>query len=186
MARNTVNSKPLAVFLRAHKSEMRFLLLFMAIFLCIDSCYFLFGEAFLQTFIASVITAKPIASIINLITPAEQMIHKANVVFSKHVSFSVVGGCDGVESILIIVSALCAYKMRLKDKLIGMLLGVMFIYSLNIMRIIGLYYTARHNRPFFHIAHTYLGQTFIIVMACIFFMFWISKGTITNGQKNSI
>ena len=79
--------------------------------------------------------------------------------------------------ILLIISAICAANVRLKDKLKGLLCGVTFIYLLNILRIVALYYVMRHYNSAFNFAHYFVGQSVIIVLGCAFFVLWISRNT---------
>ena len=57
----------------------------------------------------------------------------------------IVAGCNGVEAVLILVSAVLAFPAPWKHKLIGIVLGFVAIQALNLVRIISLYYLQRWN-----------------------------------------
>jgi exosortase/archaeosortase family protein len=94
-------------------------------------------------------------------------------------------GCEGAQSILILVSALLAYSLPVKRKLAGVICGVLFMYCMNIGRIVGVYYVTRYNPRALDIAHLYVGQTFVILMMFLFFIFWVRRSLLANEQKRT-
>ena len=57
----------------------------------------------------------------------------------------IVAGCNGVEAVLILVSAILAFPSPWKHKLAGMAIGFLAIQSLNVVRIISLFYLREWN-----------------------------------------
>ena len=80
----------------------------------------------------------------------------------------------------LLISAIFAFPINLKHKLKGLLYGVPLLYGLNLARIVGLHYVAGYQKSSFEFAHWYVGQTLIIVLSCIFFLFWIAKYAVRN------
>ena len=85
-------------------------------------------------------------------------------------------GCEGIEGILIIIAAVCAFPAGVREKAFGLLAGVLLIYALNLTRIVGLWFTLRHKPALFEIMHIYVGQTYIIFFGFIFFVWWAVRG----------
>jgi exosortase family protein XrtM len=165
------------LFWHAHQPEIRFTIWFLVILAGLNYLYYILGGTSVENFVLAVMTAKPPALIINFITPAEHVVVNGTELTSPSVSFSVVSGCEGMGGVLLIISAICAAKVRLRGKLTGVLYGVTFIYLLNILRIVGLYYVMRYYNTAFNFAHYFVGQTIIIVLGCAFFVLWISRNT---------
>ena len=113
------------------------------------------------------------SAVINLITPKEETFIDGKNIKSGGFSLEIAWGCEGVEGIFLIVAALTAYSMKYKWKVYGILTGTALLYTLNIIRIIFLYYTIKYKPSMFDIIHVYVGQTFIIFLGVLFFVTWI-------------
>jgi exosortase H (IPTLxxWG-CTERM-specific) len=85
----------------------------------------------------------------------------------------IVAGCNGVEAVLILVSAVLAFPAPWKHKLAGIGLGFVAIQTLNLVRIISLYYLQRWNSVWFEWFHLYLWQALIILDALVFWLIWL-------------
>lgn len=85
----------------------------------------------------------------------------------------IVAGCNGVEAVLILVSAVLAFPAPWKHKLVGIGLGFVAIQTLNLVRIISLYYLQRWNQVWFEWFHLYLWQALIILDALVFWLIWL-------------
>lgn len=175
MAEKMAIHRNLWLFFSSHRQEIRFIFWFLVILTVLNSIYYFFAKTSVEDFILSVMTAKPPAFVINLLTPAEHVVVKGNELTSAHVSFSVVSGCEGMGGLLLIISAISAANVRLKSKLKGLVYGMTFIYLLNIFRIVGLYYVMRYCDSAFNFAHYFVGQTIIIFLGCAFFVLWLSR-----------
>lgn len=171
------------LFFKSRRQEIHFIFWFLVILTVLNSVYYFFAGTSVENFMLAIMTAKPPAVIINFLTPAESVVVTGNQLTSQHVNFSVVSGCEGMGGILLIIAAVCAANVRLQDKLKGLLCGVTFIYLLNILRIVGLYYIMRYYVGAFDFAHYFVGQTIIIFLGCIFFMVWLSRNLGKNEQN---
>jgi exosortase family protein XrtM len=180
MAPSRAFQKHLHFFFRLYKKELRFLILFLGIFLSIHFLYYLLDKTAVQNWIISVLTVKPGVALINLLSPQERAFANGTYLISKSVSLAILPGCDGSEGIFILISAILAYSTSIINKLKGLICGILYIYILNIIRIASLYYTAKHYDQYFNIVHGYIGQTFIIVMGCLFFIVWVKTSVSIN------
>jgi exosortase H (IPTLxxWG-CTERM-specific) len=82
-------------------------------------------------------------------------------------------GCNGVEAVLILVSAVFAFPAPWKYKLAGIGIGFLAIQALNMVRIISLYYLLLWNRVWFDWFHLYLWQALILLDALVFWLVWL-------------
>ena len=85
----------------------------------------------------------------------------------------IVAGCSGVEAVLILVSAVLAFPAPWKHKLAGIGLGFLAIQTLNLVRIISLYYLHQWNQVWFEWFHLYLWQALIVLDALVFWLIWL-------------
>jgi exosortase H (IPTLxxWG-CTERM-specific) len=85
----------------------------------------------------------------------------------------IVAGCNGVEAVLILVSAVLAFPAPWSHKLAGIGLGFLAIQTLNLVRIISLFYLHEWNHVWFEWFHLYLWQALIILDALVFWLLWL-------------
>jgi exosortase family protein XrtM len=183
MARNSDSGENLRFFLRIYQSQIRFVLWFAAIFLLMNFIYSLMGGSFIQDFIFSSFTAKPTAALIKLISYGENVRVEGNLLTSPFASLQIIDGCEGVQSILILTSAILAYSTSVMRKFTGVLFGVLFLYVVNLLRIVGVYYMFKYSPSAVNVAHFFVGQTIVIMMMFVFFLFWVRKSI--DGQERT-
>ena len=92
---------------------------------------------------------------------------------SSDFAISIERGCNGVEAIIILVSAMLAFPAPWKHRLIGIGLGFVAIQALNLVRIISLFYLGQWNRVWFDWFHLYLWQALIIIDALVVWLVWL-------------
>ena len=167
------------------RREIRYTVLFLSILALLNYVYYLMAGTPSEEFILEVMTARPAAAIINALTPGEELAVQGTLLTSKRVIFSVVSGCEGMGGILLIASAILALQVGWKAKLRGLLYGVGLLYTLNVLRIVGLYYVMRHFSRVFDFAHFFLVQTINIMVGCAFFSLWIGRNFPDANQAAS-
>ncbi len=85
----------------------------------------------------------------------------------------IVRGCNGVEAVIILVSAMLAFPAPWKHRLVGIGLGFVAIQALNLVRIISLFYLGQWNQTWFDWFHLYLWQALIVLDALVAFLIWL-------------
>jgi exosortase H (IPTLxxWG-CTERM-specific) len=100
-------------------------------------------------------------------------------------AISIERACNGVEAVIILVSAMLAFPAPWKNRLIGIGLGFIAIQALNLVRIISLFYLGQWNRVWFDWFHLYLWQALIVLDALIAFLIWLRylpRGSAALGE----
>ncbi len=92
---------------------------------------------------------------------------------SNHFAVSIEPGCNGVEALIVLFSAIFAFPAPLKHKLIGFAIGFFAIQGLNLVRIISLFYLGQWNLGAFNFFHLYLWQALIILDALVVWLIWL-------------
>ncbi len=82
-------------------------------------------------------------------------------------------GCDGIEAVIILVSAVLAFPSPWKHKLVGILIGFVAIQALNLVRIISLFYMGQWSQTWFDWFHLYLWQALIVLDALAVWLIWL-------------
>jgi exosortase/archaeosortase family protein len=88
------------------------------------------------------------------------------------ISLDVMFGCNGLEAVMIYAVAVVAFPATWKKRIIGIVAGCIVIQIINILRIVGLAYSALHYRELFKTIHIYVAQGIMIAVALgMFFVY---------------
>lgn len=99
----------------------------------------------------------------------------------------IVYGCNGVFATAILVSGIIAYPCRIREKLIGILIGIPAIFAVNQFRVISLFLLGRRYPGVFEGVHVYVWQPIIILLAVLVWDFWARNYVKKDKtQKSSI
>lgn len=88
-------------------------------------------------------------------------------------ALSIEAGCNGIEAALILIAAMLAFPAPWKHRAIGILVGLAAIQSLNVVRVVSLFYLGQWSMQAFEWAHFYVWQALIMLDVLIVWMFWI-------------
>lgn len=103
------------------------------------------------------------------------VIAQGKIIRSAETGFaiSIEPGCNGVEAMIILFSAIVAFPAPWKHKLLGFAFGFVAIQAMNLVRIISLYYLGQWNTTAFQWFHLYLWQALIILDALVVWLIWL-------------
>jgi exosortase/archaeosortase family protein len=100
------------------------------------------------------------------------------MIFSKSYSITVARGCDAVEGIALFAAALLTFPASWRNKMIGLFSGIIFLFLVNLVRIISLYITGLYFPKAFPIMHEDIWQglfIFCVIGTMIFWIRWAGK-----------
>jgi len=107
---------------------------------------------------------------------------RGTILKSVGTSLNIGTGCNGLEALIIFVSAILAFPAKLNSKLAGLLLGFIGIFIINQTRVIGLYLVSRYASQHLDLAHTYIGQTYVIISGVALWILWAER-VFRDGKK---
>jgi exosortase H (IPTLxxWG-CTERM-specific) len=103
-------------------------------------------------------------------------VHASGITISgEGFSVKILANCNAIFEIMLFLSAVIAFPALLKEKLIGGIVGTIFIYVLNLLRVVALFLIGVYSPQFFEETHIYVSQSIFIVVVAIFWLFWIGK-----------
>jgi len=85
---------------------------------------------------------------------------------------SIESGCNGVEAIIILISAIAAFPSPWLAKILGIVIGAAMVQLFNLARIISLFYLVSWNQSVFEWFHHYIWPILIIIDALVVFFIW--------------
>ena len=99
-------------------------------------------------------------------------------------SVSIEAGCNGVEAMIVLVSAIIAYPASWRARLVAIVLGFLAVQAMNILRIVSLFYLGEWNIAIFTWVHLYLWPVLIMLDVLIVFMFYVSYQSGNTSGKS--
>jgi exosortase family protein XrtM len=169
------------------KKALLFLFLFLFFYSLFHFGYYLIPDELLRNLVYQEGITRISADLINWIAPQEQAQAAQNRIQSSSAVLEIVRGCDGAGVLFLVLSAILAFPTTMKRKLLGLVLGLAFTYSLNQARIVALYFITAHQNQWFLPTHTYLFPTLIVVLCSLFFLWWAhSVSSTINARAQSV
>ncbi|MBI2214757.1 MAG: exosortase H [Acidobacteria bacterium] len=97
------------------------------------------------------------------------------VVQGPGASIAIENGCNGLEAIIVLAGAVCAFPAPWRSRLLALLAGSIGLQLLNLVRTTSLYLFLKYRPGLFNVLHTSVWQTILVAAAVVFFLLWSSK-----------
>ena len=165
---------------RAYRREIQFLVLFAVL---MGGGFTLVAwqpvnDGFVEPFTAAI--AKVSAKILDLF--GQQTVMNGTRVYGKGFAVDIENGCNGIEALIIFLSATLSFPAPWKARLTGLVLGVIGIQIVNLIRVVALFMTGVYFPSFFDSSHTVVWQTVVILFAVLLWVFWAQRFAVQPRQ----
>jgi exosortase/archaeosortase family protein len=97
---------------------------------------------------------------------------KDNVVSSPRFAFQIVDLCTAIMPMMILTAAVLAFPSRVKEKGVGLLLGLLGLFVVNQIRLVSLFYVGIYVPSIFGATHLLIWQALMIVLAIGLWLVW--------------
>jgi exosortase family protein XrtM len=168
---------PVKFFIKRNRREIGFAVKFILFFIIGQGIY-IFIRPSVSTFLTAKLTANVSTHLINLVMPGEHALADGTIIHGS-TSLNIVTGCDGIEGLILVISAICAFPMLISRKCAGIAIGTMVIYISNLLRVVALYATLKLRPDAFSFMHMYAGQAYTILIGFLFFLAWAGRSNAT-------
>jgi exosortase family protein XrtF len=95
--------------------------------------------------------------------------------YNKDYVIRIVEGCNAVSVMILFISFVLAFSGKLKSTLLFILSGTLFIYILNVIRIVLLAVLLFRYPEKLHLLHGVLFPLFIYGLVFVLWVFWVNK-----------
>ncbi len=102
---------------------------------------------------------------------------KGNLIAFHEFSVVIGPGCIAFYEIFVFSAAIIAYPLKKKDKLAGVLLGVVAVWATNLLRVIGLFLSGIYFPSIFKLLHDHVAQAIFILFMVVLWISWVEKCT---------
>lgn len=93
---------------------------------------------------------------------------------SPQYSLSIKKGCDSIAPIMLVVAGILLFPAEWKKKLLGIGIGIVALFTLNLVRIISLWFIGLHAPDLFEFMHIEFWQVVFIGLAIGYFFYWLN------------
>jgi len=94
---------------------------------------------------------------------------------SSSFAVQIENGCNGLETILLFVSAVLAFPAAARWRAAGLLVGFAAIEAFNLLRVASLVWVGGHRPALFSSFHTILWQSLVVLFGVLLFLFWAAR-----------
>lgn len=134
-------------------------------------------------------TVKPAAWLLNTLSPDLMVEAVGARLRAPGGGINILNGCEGFEIAFLLIAALVIMPMTARHRLMGLLLGIPFVWSLNQIRIIGLFLANRADKELFALLHGTVAPLLLVVIVAVAFV-WFTAAlkpirTLPTQQGNS-
>ncbi len=152
---------------QVEKKSLKPVLRFLGIFLGIIALFYLIvavsDDKYFETYLT--ITAHIGSFFINIFGGNTSA--AGPVISSYDTSMVLSFGCEGTEPIVILLAGLFAIPISLKKKWLPMIVSSVFLYLLNFLRIVILFYIQKYNTAEFDVYHTVYFPIIFILLSVV-------------------
>ena len=148
--------------------------------------YLFYVTAFFQNYLLLPLTtlyAMVSSVILNLL--GFNTVAKADMLFNDAFSISIKAGCDAIQPIALYSAAVLTLPALFSQKIRGLLVGIPFLITVNLLRIISLFLIGIYMPSLFDFMHFEAWQVAFILIALstlIYWIYWVSKQHKTDGS----
>ena len=168
---------------RAYQREIQFLVLFVVL---LGGGFALIAwqpinDGVIVPFTAAI--ARVSASVLDLL--GQEIRIDGTRVYGQNFAVDIENGCNGIEALIIFLSATLSFPSPWKARLKGLAIGVIGIQIVNLIRVVALFLTGVYFPSFFDSSHTVVWQTVVILFAVLLWIFWAQKFAVPPRQASS-
>lgn len=153
------------------RRPLRLMLIFLTVFFALQYGWEMSRGTALERLAIDHATVTPAAWLIDSLWPGQEIRAEGHRLVSPHGRLNVLNGCEGLETLFLLVAAVLAYPFPWRACVSGLLLGTLLVYGLNQARLVLLWHAFQQDRALFGLLHgTVLPLTMVAV--CLLGFLW--------------
>ena len=160
-------------------------LAFVAVFGTLQMGWQLLDGTALQHFLIARGVVAPAASIGRALTPSLGIYAAGNRLRGPGGGINVVNGCDGMETLFLLLAGFAVAPLPPQARIRGVLAGIPLVYVLNLARILGLFYARRVDMGIFDVMHGIVTPVLMVVSIAAFYYVWLRRSQLQPVKSQS-
>lgn len=163
------------------RPAIRFVIIFVALYLVLNVLYGLWIKSYGNyPDPVTVIVTRQTSAILNLLSEQTTTLPKpgtasVSILEGMRNALNVYEGCNGINVMIVFVAFIFAFGGAARKMVWFIPLGIILIYLINLVRVLGLFYVAQYWKEYFYYIHKYAFTAFIYGFVLILWWWWIEK-----------
>jgi exosortase/archaeosortase family protein len=157
------------------RRPLRLLVIFLAVFFALQYAWEMSRGSWLERLVIDRATVAPAAWLIDSLWPGQGVQADGHRLVSPQGRLSVLNGCEGLETLFLLVAAILAYPFAWRVRLVGLLLGTLMVYGLNQARLLLLWHAFVHDRALFGLLHGTVLPLVMVAVCLMGFLWFIAR-----------
>jgi exosortase/archaeosortase family protein len=117
----------------------------------------------------------PAVSLVHLITPNLEARGVGNRLWETRGGINIVNGCDGTETLWMLIAAFLVAPIPFKARISGILIGIPLVCVLNMGRVLALFYAHHTSSELFDFLHGIVTPVLMVLSVAAFYYVWIHR-----------
>jgi exosortase/archaeosortase family protein len=151
-------------------------LIFLAVFTALSLSWNALRGTSAERWVVHDATVRPAAWIANQLTPGIQARAVDSSLRAPGGGLNILNGCEGLDALFLLVAAFAVAPLAWRWRVAGLAGGVIFVFALNQVRILALFYAFRSHPSAFQTLHGLVAPIGVILAVCGYFYAWLRYG----------
>jgi exosortase/archaeosortase family protein len=160
-------------------------LVFLAIFVLLQSSWTAASGTLIERLVIDQATVAAAAMWVRTLTPDVAAVATGATLTAPGGGINVLKGCEGTEVVFLLIAAFAITRLSWRERLGGAVIGTVFIYLLNQVRVIALFYAYRQDPVLFDQLHGTLGPLVMVLLVGAFYVFWLDRRAPRPDEGNA-
>ena len=171
---------PSSEMIKEFKPALRFLGIFVGLYLVLNLLYGWWIERYDQADPATVVVTNQSSALLNVLgedtyTKPKLNTRTISIYKGSRIVVNVFEGCNGINVAIVFISFMAAFGGDRKKIMWFIPLGLVLIHLANLLRVSGLFLVAEYFEQYFYYVHKYAFTASIYVMVFLLWWIWIEK-----------
>ena len=149
--------------------------LFVVVFFALHQAYAWAGGSSLERWVIEKATVQAGSEILNLFWPSLEVQAVGSRLVSAHARLNVLNGCEGTDVLFLLLAGIVVAPVKLRWRLLGLMIGLPWVFALNQARLIVLFHALRHDMALFSMLHGTVAPLLLVAGVGMFFAWWLGK-----------
>ncbi len=155
--------------------KLRQLLVFVFIFAALQWTWRDQHDSAFERFFIEDVTVRTAVGLVNTLTPSIKAVAMGTHMTAPGGGINVLNGCEGVEVMFLLLSAMVIAPIPWKVRIAGAFSGLVYVFFFNQLRLLVMFYTVRTNRELFELLHGIVAPLFLVALTGLFFAAWLAR-----------
>lgn len=149
--------------------------LFLALFALMQSLYAGARGTWVERLVIDHMTVRTAVALIDAFDPAVGVEAVGSRLRAPGGGINVLNGCEGIDVVFLLASALLVGPLSWRHRLTGLLIGGSLVFVLNQARVLALFYAFRSDKALFDLLHGIVAPLLLVVATGAFFAVWLAR-----------